>query len=204
MHSFTNALTAPGTYCGLQVATGEVRFALTVDETGNTMDGPGVYTSRAMPMMARLSTPSRRRCRGLASRPRRFENWECTYAGKAGLAVALDYARARGMDAIWDRVQLLAEQLRSELAAIPGIIVRDIGAERCGILTFTGDDMGAQELQDALAARAMNVTISTTSSTRFDMEARDLRELMRASVHYYNDESEIARFCAAVRTIAAA
>jgi len=108
------------------------------------------------------------------------------------------------MDAIWDRVQLLAEQLRSELAAIPGIIVRDIGAERCGILTFTGDDMGAQELQDALAARAMNVTISTTSSTRFDMEARDLRELMRASVHYYNDESEIARFCAAVRTIAAA
>ena len=39
---------------------------------------------------------------------RRFENWETNYAGKVGLAVAIDYALAWGMDAIWERVQPLA------------------------------------------------------------------------------------------------
>jgi cysteine desulfurase / selenocysteine lyase len=132
---------------------------------------------------------------------RRFENWETNYAGKIGLAVAIDYAREWGITAIWDRVQLLASTLRAELEAIPGVTVRDIGAERCGIVTFTADGMGAQAVQQALAAQSMNVTISTVASTRFDMEARGLNEVVRASVHYYNDEAEIERFCEGVRAM---
>ena len=57
---------------------------------------------------------------------------------------------------------------------------------------------GRGEMQQALAERSMNVTISTVASTRFDMEARGLNEVVRASVHYYNDEAEIARFCESV------
>ena len=81
--------------------------------------------------------------------------------------------------------------------------VRDIGAERCGIVTFTADGIGAREMQQALAGWAMNVTISTVASTRFDMETRGLNEVVRASVHYYNDDAEIERFCATLRTILA-
>ena len=47
------------------------------------------------------------------------------------------------------------------------------------------------------------VVTSTVASTRFDMEARGLNEVVRASVHYYNDEAEIARFCESVRVIGA-
>jgi selenocysteine lyase/cysteine desulfurase len=132
---------------------------------------------------------------------RRFENWETNYAGKVGLAVAIDYARGWGLEAIWDRVRSLASRLRVELEEIPGVTVRDLGAERCGIVTFTADGMGAQAIQQALAGQSMNVTISTVASTRFDMEARGLNEVVRASVHYYNDEAEVERFCATLRTI---
>jgi selenocysteine lyase/cysteine desulfurase len=134
---------------------------------------------------------------------RRFENWETNFAGKVGTGVALDYALGWGMAPIWERVQGLAGLLREELAEIPSVTVRDLGAEQCGIVTFTVDGIAATEVQRRLAAQAMNVTVSTVASTRFDMEARGLAEVVRASVHYYNDDAEVERFCAAVRTMVA-
>jgi len=56
----------------------------------------------------------------------------------------------------------------------------------------------AARVQEALAHQANNVTTSTVDSTRFDMEARGLTEIVRASVHYYNDEAEVDRFLRAV------
>jgi selenocysteine lyase/cysteine desulfurase len=132
---------------------------------------------------------------------RRFENWETNFAGKMALGVAIDYARDWGMAAIWDRVRSLASRLRAELEEIPGVTVRDIGAEQCGILTFTADGIEPRQVKQVLAERSMNVTTSTVASTRFDMEARSLNEVVRASVHYYNDEAEVERFCEGVREI---
>jgi cysteine desulfurase/selenocysteine lyase len=105
------------------------------------------------------------------------------------------------MAAVWDRVRSLASTLREELEEIPGVTVRDIGAERCGIVTFTADGVEARQVQKALAGQSMNVTTSTVDSTRFDMETRGLNEIVRASVHYYNDEAEIERFSAALRAM---
>jgi cysteine desulfurase / selenocysteine lyase len=132
---------------------------------------------------------------------RRFENWETNVAGKVGLAAAIDYARDWGLAAIWDRVRSLAATLRATLEEIPGVTVRDIGAEQCGIVTFTADGIEAQQVKQALSERSINVTTSTVASTRFDMEARGLHEVVRASVHYYNDEAEIERFSEGVRAI---
>ncbi|MFN8660937.1 MAG: aminotransferase class V-fold PLP-dependent enzyme [Thermomicrobiales bacterium] len=132
---------------------------------------------------------------------RRFENWETNYAGKVGLTTALDYAMGWGLDAIYARVQELAGGLRACLRDIPGVTVTDIGTEQCGIVTFMVDGHPANEIQRTLSRQAINVTTSSTSSTRFDMEARGLTLIVRASVHYYNDEAEVERFCAAIREI---
>ncbi|HET7092046.1 MAG TPA: aminotransferase class V-fold PLP-dependent enzyme, partial [Thermomicrobiales bacterium] len=133
---------------------------------------------------------------------RRFENWETYYAGKIGLGVAIDYALGWGLDSIWARVRELAGRLRDELTAIPGVTVRDLGNERCGIVTFTMDGTSADAIVQTLARQGINVTSSSRASTRFDMAARDLEAVVRASVHYYNDEAEIARFIDAVGAIA--
>jgi cysteine desulfurase/selenocysteine lyase len=132
---------------------------------------------------------------------RRFENWETYYAGKIGLGVAVDYALGWGIDAIQARVFALADHLRDRLAALPGVTVRDQGAERCGIVTFTVEGVAAEAIKEQLSAKRINVEVSSRDSTRLDMEARRLTDLVRASVHYYNTEEEVDRFCSALAIV---
>ncbi|MEU6818626.1 aminotransferase class V-fold PLP-dependent enzyme [Streptomyces sp. NPDC046860] len=129
---------------------------------------------------------------------RRFETWEADYAARLGLGAAIDHALGWGLPRIEARVTRLAEALRGQLAEIPGVTVRDRGVRRCGITTFTLDGVPAEQLKSALAARGINVSVSRRDSTRLDMDGRGLDEVVRASVHYYNTEEEVA---ALVRTV---
>jgi selenocysteine lyase/cysteine desulfurase len=129
---------------------------------------------------------------------RRFENWETNYAGKIGLGTAIDYALAWEINTTWARISSLARELRQRLAALPGITLHDLGAQQCGIVTFTLSGKSAEEVRSELAARKMNVSVSLPEDTRLDMDARGLGKILRASVHYYNSEEEIVRFCNAL------
>jgi selenocysteine lyase/cysteine desulfurase len=80
------------------------------------------------------------------------------------------------------------------------VIVQDPGAERCGIVSFTVAGHDPAEIQRTLAAHRIHVTVSRRPSTRLDMEARGLSSVVRASVHYYNSEEEVERFCATLAT----
>jgi selenocysteine lyase/cysteine desulfurase len=129
---------------------------------------------------------------------RRFENFESNAATKLGLGVAVDYAMAWGLEAIRDRAWGLAATLRTKLSNVPGVTVRDIGSEKCAIVTFTMENGNPEEIKSALARHRINVTVTDATATRLDMEARGLASMVRASVHYYNTEEEIDRFCAAL------
>ncbi len=134
---------------------------------------------------------------------RRFENWETNYAAKIGLGVAVDYALNWGLAAIWARVHYLGELLRLRLAHVPGLVVRDLGKTRCGIVTFTHASHDPAMIKATLAAHHPRINVTTTSpfGTRLDMEARGLSLMVRASLHYYNDEDEIEQFCQALSLI---
>lgn len=129
---------------------------------------------------------------------RRFENWEMYYAGKVGLGVAIDYAMNWGLPTIWPRIRKLAEQLRSQLVALGSVTIHDLGVERCGIVTFNVEGIAPTEVQSRLAEMSINVSVAQEESSRLDLVERQLPELVRASVHYYNSEDEIERFCDAV------
>ena len=132
---------------------------------------------------------------------RRFENWEGNVAAKIGLVAAVDYALGLGLPRIRDRVVALAERLRSGLADVPGVTLRDQGGSKCGIVTFDAARPSPAEVKQTLRARGINVSVTTTTSTRLDMDARGLTEMVRASVHYYNTEDEVDVFCREVRAL---
>lgn len=132
---------------------------------------------------------------------RRFENWECNAAGKIGLGVAVDYAMGWGLDVIQTRNTALANDLRARLRAMPGVTVHDLGREQCALVTFTADGRSPEQITRALGEQRINVSITTPRVTLLDMQARGLGNVLRASVHYYNSEDEIGRFCAALERI---
>lgn len=148
---------------------------------------------------ARWTAPDRYELRGDA---RRFENWECNVAARIGLGVAVDYALALGLPAIAARIRGLAERMRRELAAIPGCTIRDLGRERCGIVTLTLEGLPAPAIAEALAGEGINTSVSTLGSTRLDMAGRGLDAVLRASVHCYNTEEEVDRLAEAVHRLA--
>jgi cysteine desulfurase / selenocysteine lyase len=132
---------------------------------------------------------------------KRFENWEQHVAGKLGLGAAARYAREWGLEAIAARVGALAARLREGLAGVEGANVHDLGLRKCGIVSLTVDGLTSAEVKQALAQRAINVSVNPGHYTLFDMQARGLPDLVRASVHYYNSEDEVDALVQAIAAI---
>ncbi|WP_104433039.1 aminotransferase class V-fold PLP-dependent enzyme [Kineococcus xinjiangensis] len=144
---------------------------------------------------AELAAPDRYVVRGDA---RRFETWESDVAGRIGLGVAVEHALGWGLDVIRDRVQELAAGLRARLLERPGTAVHDQGVRRCGIVTFTVDGVPAAQVQGELSAAGVNTSVAAAASARLDLGSRGLPDVVRASVHYYNDEEDVERLLAAL------
>ncbi|MEJ2719329.1 MAG: aminotransferase class V-fold PLP-dependent enzyme, partial [Deltaproteobacteria bacterium] len=133
---------------------------------------------------------------------RRFENWETNYAGKIGLGAAIDYALQWDLERIGARVSSLAEKLRNGLDELSRVTVRDLGTRRCGIVSFTVDGHEPEAIRAGLAENNINVSVSPANFTLLDMSNRGLDGgVVRASVHYYNSEDEVDRFCQTLASI---
>jgi cysteine desulfurase / selenocysteine lyase len=129
---------------------------------------------------------------------RRFETWETNYAARIGFGVAVEYALGWGIDAIEERIGLLASSLRQRLDAVAGVQTHDRGARRCGIVTFTVDGVPARDVQQHLGAQSINTSVSAVEHAQLDLPRRGLHDVVRASPHYYNTDDELDRLIEAL------
>lgn len=122
---------------------------------------------------------------------RRFESWETSYALRAGLAAAIEYADELGMANIARRVTSLAERCRERLSEVDGVEVQDLGTQRCAIVSFSVHDHDPDSLVQQLAGAGFVIGTSSPMSTILDAQRRGLSTLLRIAPHYYNTESDI-------------
>ena len=132
---------------------------------------------------------------------KRFEAFESSIASRIGLATAAAYAHEIGMPRIEERIRRLADQLRDVLGELDGIEVHDRGNDRSGIVTFTKSGVAAVDMADRLEAAGITISIARREQAWRGLGARGLDEVIRASVHVFNTENEISRFCDVVSSI---
>lgn len=134
---------------------------------------------------------------------RRFETWEASIAARVGLGVALAEALAREPAQTEAHLVKLTAGLREALGAIRGVTVQDPPASPSAIVTFTVDDLASRRVNELLAARRVRTVAVPASHAQWDLGARGVDAVVRASPHVYNDESDIAALVEAVADIAA-
>ncbi len=125
---------------------------------------------------------------------KRFENWETNYAAKLGLGAAVEYALDVGIENIHTCVVELADYLRDKLSRINSVSMHILSKQQCGIITFSVEGQNSSDIIAKLQQRGINTSLSSPDGTLIDATKNKLPDLIRASVHYFNDEEELDKF----------
>jgi selenocysteine lyase/cysteine desulfurase len=135
---------------------------------------------------------------------RRFETWENSVAGRLGLGVALGEAIARGPERTESWLLERALLLRRALSLIPGVSVVDPEGSTSAIVTFVVDGIAATDVVTALADIGVRLVAVPDTHGQWDLGARAIPSVVRASIHVYNDEADLDALLAAIEGVSPA
>ena len=132
---------------------------------------------------------------------RLLEQWERNWTSVVGAVAALEYLA--GLDASWVRARIsgLAETLVAVLRSVPAVAVRRRSGETGGIVVFDVPGHDLVQIRDRLRARRVNVMFAGPQNAPIEMFARQERGWLRASVHYFNDESDLDALATELRAV---
>ncbi|WP_169564341.1 aminotransferase class V-fold PLP-dependent enzyme [Microbacterium indicum] len=121
---------------------------------------------------------------------RRYETWENAVAARLGLGVALDEAVARGPLAVERHLLARAGAVRAALADTGGVRIVDPDDHASAIVTFTVEGHEPLAVVGRLREAGVRVVQVPASHGQWDIGARGIPSVVRASLHVYNDEAD--------------
>ena len=132
--------------------------------------------------------------------PYKFEAGTPYIAGGYGLAAAIDYLDAIGMEAIGEYEHGLLEYATRAVSGIPGLEIIGTAKEKAGVLSFTLDgihphDIGTILDQEGIAIRTGHHCAQPLMD-RFGIPAT-----ARASLAFYNTKEEIDQLILGLRKV---
>ncbi|MDQ1496751.1 MAG: cysteine desulfurase / selenocysteine lyase [Actinomycetota bacterium] len=129
--------------------------------------------------------------------PEKFEAGTPIIAGAAGLAAAIDYLNAIGMEHVAEHEQMLTAYATQALAQVPGLRMIGTAPGKIGVLSFVADwmdteDVGAFLDQEGIAVRAGHHCAQPC------LRALGLEATVRPSLALYNTTGDVDALVAAL------
>lgn len=131
--------------------------------------------------------------------PWRFEGSTPNIAGAIGLAAAIRYLQAIGLDKIRDHERALTAYALDQLKAIPGLTIYgpQDAAQRGGVIAFTLNGVHPHDLATVLDTQQVAVRAGHHCAQPL-MQRLDVVATARASFYLYNGQADVDRLVAAV------
>jgi cysteine desulfurase/selenocysteine lyase len=133
-----------------------------------------------------------------AKAPAKFEAGTPDVAGAVGLAAAIDYLEALGLDNVAAHEHRLTEYAFNQLLDIPGLTIYGPRTPRAGLVTFNLDDVHPHDVSTVLSNEGVCIRAGHHCAQPL-AEWLDVAATNRASFYVYNTEAEIDALCAALR-----
>jgi cysteine desulfurase/selenocysteine lyase len=132
-----------------------------------------------------------------ADPPHRFEAGTPNIAGAFGLAAAVDYLNAVGLDTIQAHEQALTRYALKQLGEVPGLTTYGHAPERGGVISFNLDGIHPHDV--AQFADREGVAIRAGHHCAQPLMARlGVMATGRASFYLYNTEEDVDQLVAAL------
>lgn len=137
-----------------------------------------------------------------AELPAKFEAGTVNSGDAVGLAAAIEYLKKIGMENITAHDNELAEQLIEGMKKIPHvhIIGNKDGTKRCGIVTFTIDDVHPHDISTVLDTEHIAIRAGHHCAQPLGAYL-GLPSTARASLYFYNTSEEVEKFLEAVAKV---
>lgn len=131
--------------------------------------------------------------------PWRFEGGTPNIAGAIGLAAAIRYLQAIGLDKIRDHERALTAYALDQLKAIPGLTIYgpQDAAQRGGVIAFTLNGVHPHDLATVLDTQQVAVRAGHHCDQPL-MQRLGVVATARASFYLYNGQADVDRLVAAV------
>lgn len=131
--------------------------------------------------------------------PWRFEGGTPNIAGAIGLAAAIRYLQAIGLDKIRDHERALTAYALDQLKAIPGLTIYgpQDAAQRGGVIAFTLNGVHPHDLATVLDTQQVAVRAGHHCAQPL-MQRLGVVATARASFYLYNGQADVERLVAAV------
>ena len=132
--------------------------------------------------------------------PHKFEAGTPPIAAAIGMAAAVDYLSAIGMQAISRQEQILLEYATDQLQQLPGVRIIGTAANKAAVLSFVIDgvhphDIGTLLNEDGIAVRTGHHCAQPV------MQRLGLPATSRASFAFYNTLAEVDALTAGIRAV---
>jgi len=132
--------------------------------------------------------------------PHKFEAGTPNAANAVGLAAAVDYLAAIGMDEVRRHERALIESAMTRLSAIDDLHIYGPGAaQRSGVVSFTLGDVHPHDLATILDGAGVCIRAGHHCAQPL-MRRLNVPATARASFYVYNDESDIDALVAGIMT----